>query len=185
MEGILNQKRLWYRQELTFSRAGCLPPSPPPGHYKREFPALWHVLDVYVCGECLSVLGHKRGFTWLGALVGHGNLVSSLSCVHFALRPLSLLFPPLGPRIRAPSTLVSSLSHASTRAHPAPPPQKSSHESGGGAPPRGRGFCRSFAARMGGDGRTGLPAICALAPRCCEPVGTEETRWRCERCGES
>lgn len=71
------------------------------------------------------------------------------------------------PGIRAPSTLVSSLSHASTRAHPAPPPQNSSHESGGGAPPRGRGFCRSFAARTGGAGRTGLPAISAPAPRCC------------------
>lgn len=62
----------------------------------QESPAPWHFLDVYVCGECLSVLGHKRGFTWSGALVGHGNLVSSLSCVHFALWPLSLLFPPAG-----------------------------------------------------------------------------------------
>lgn len=56
---------------------------------------------------------------------------------------------------------------ARMRAPPAPPPPNSSHEFGGGAPPRGRGLCRSFAARMGGAGRTGLPAICAPAPRCC------------------
>lgn len=113
---------------------------------------------VHVFLPPLSLLSNESPFLFL---------LSSLSCVHFALWPLSFLFSRSRPRIRAPSTLVSSLSHASTRAHPAPPPQNSSHESGGGAPPRGRGFCRSFAARTGGAGRTGLPAISAPAPRCC------------------
>lgn len=109
------------------------------------------------------------------------SLFSLQSCLPLKV-PLSLLLPRPRPGALPPSTLVSS---SRWRAGPAPPTRRrvtrlqAASRGGGAARPRRR--------IAHGRSRASGPPLLYLRLRgsAAEPVGTEETRWRCARCGGS